>query len=179
MVLTMTIKMPRTSRAMALRPVNSLKHVVDIQGGLIAGTQSVTAIIDTVDNPVQTNSNDVATASVVKSLFLNVQVAATGTAALANVYLMLYKNPGNNIGAANVPNANVVGTSDFRKMVFHQEMIMTEKNTTAIPRTLFKGVLRIPKHMQRMGVDDLVAVALFSPGVNFDFCFQVIYKEFR
>ncbi len=171
-------KMPR-SRALGLRPINSLKHVVDLQGGLTIGTQTVAALIDTKDNPVQADSSAVATASVVKSIFLNVQVAATSTAALANVYMMVYKNPGNNIAVGNVPDANVVGTSDFRKQVFHQEMIMTEKNTTAIPRTLFKGVLRIPKHMQRMGLDDIVAIALISPGVTYDFCFQCIYKEFR
>ncbi len=173
------LKMPRTSRAMALRPVNSLKHVIDIQGGLIAGTQVLTNLIDVTDNPVITAADDNATASVVKSFFLNVQVAATGTAALANVYMMIYKNPGNAIGGGNIPDANVVGASDFRKQIFHQEMIMTEKNTTAIPRTLFKGVLRIPKHFQRNGADDTIVLALFSPGVNFDFCFQCIYKEFR
>ncbi len=171
--------MPRSSRAMALRPVNSLKHVVDIQGALVGGTQILTNLIDVTDNPSQTNADDVATASVVKSFFLNVQVAATSTAALANVYMMVYKNPGNNIAGSQVPDANVVGSSDFRKQVFHQEMIMTEKNTTAIPRTLFKGVLRIPKHFQRNGLEDTVVIALFSPGVNFEFCFQCIYKEFR
>ncbi len=171
--------MPRINRAMALRPVNSLKHVIDIQGGLVGGTQQLINLIDVTDNPVQGNPDDVATASVVKSFFLNVQVAASSTAALANVYMMIYKNPGNNIGGGSIPNANAVGSSDFRKQIFHQEMIMTEKNTTAIPRTLFKGVLRIPKHFQRNGLEDTIVIALFSPGVNFDFCFQCIYKEFR
>ncbi len=171
--------MPRFNRAIALRPVNSIKHIVDSQGGLVAGTQTLVSIINTEDNPVQGDTDGVATANVVKSFFLNVQVAATGAAALANVYMFVYKNPGNNVGLTNIPEGNVVGGSDFRRMIFHQEMIMTEKNTTAIPRTLFKGVLRIPKHMQRMGLDDVVNVALFSPGVNFDYCFQCIYKEFR
>ncbi len=167
-------------KGLGLRPVNAIKHVVDIQGGLVAGTQQEQPLIDTIDNPLITVANNVATASVVKSIFLNVQVAATGTAALANVYMYVFKNPSNaiNFGAA-FPDANVVGTSDVRKLIFHQEMTMTEKNTTAIARTLFKGVLKIPRHMQRMGADDRVGIALFTPGVNFDFCVQCIYKEFR
>ncbi len=168
------------SRGLGLRPVNSIKHVVDTQGGLIAGTQVENALIDTVDNPVLTTSTDVASGAVVKSFFLNVQVAAIGTAALSNVYMYVFKNPSNSINFAAVfPNGNVVGASDVRKLIFHQEMIMTEKNTTAIPRTLFKGVLKIPRHMQRMGLDDRVGIALFTPGVDYEFCFQCIYKEFR
>ncbi len=160
----------------ALRPINSVKHVVDNQGGLVAGTQAFIEIIEGVNAYDLADNNGVPTGSKVNSIFLNVQVAATGTAALANVYMMVYKNPGSNIGA--IPDANVIGVSDFKKQVFHQEMIMTEKNTTAIPRTLFKGVLKLPRHMQRIGADDSVQVALLAPGVNFDYCIQCIYKHY-
>ncbi len=169
------IPMARYSNRM--RPIHSLKHVVDVQGGLVAGTQSLNFIADAVDNPVSTVSPaQVETGSTVNSIFLNIQVAATGTAALANVYMAIWKNPGNNL---TMPQANAIGISDNRRHVFHQEMIMTEKNTTAIPRTLFKGVLSVPKGMRRMGVDDAIVVALLAPGVNFDFCIQSIYKELQ
>ncbi len=133
----------------------------------------------TVDAPVLANVAEVGTASTINSIFLNVQVAASGSGALANVYMYVWKNPGSNIAAAQVPNGNVVGTSDLKKLVFHQEMIMTEKNTTAISRTLFKGVLKLPRHMRRMGYNDELRIELFSPGVTFDFCIQCIYKEYR
>ncbi len=158
------------------RPINSIKHVIDLQGGLVAGTQVLSEVIEGVNAYTLASPNDVPTGASVNAIFLNVQVAATGTAALANVYMMVFKNPGSNIGA--IPNANVIGVSDFKKQIFHQEMIMTEKNTTAIPRTLFKGVLKIPKHMRRIGADDTITVALFAPGVNFDFCLQCIYKHY-
>ncbi len=167
------------NRALRLRPVNSVKHVVDIQGGLVAGTQTAATLIESVDNPVVSNSTDVATASNVRAIFLNVQVAATGTAALANVYFYVAKNPSNQIATASFPNGNVVGVSDLKKLIIHQEMLMTEKNTTAIARTMFRGVVMIPRHMQRMGQDDELQIFLFAPGVNFDFCVQCIYKEFR
>ncbi len=166
-------------RGSGLRPVHSIKHVIDIQGGLVAGTQAVNDVISTVDAPVIANVTECETGSRVNALFLNIQVAASGTAALANVYMMIYKNPGNNIAVGQVPSANAVGSSDFKKQVFHQEMIMTEKNTTAISRTLFKGVIMIPKLYRRMAPNDKIIIALFAPGVTFDFCFQAIYKEFR
>ncbi len=163
-----------------LRPVNSLKHVIDVQGGLVAGTKQEVVLADTVDNALNTNADNVQTSSVIKSIFLNIQVAASGSGALANVYMYVYKTPSNALNfVAALPDGNTVGTSDVRKLIFHQEMIMTEKNTTAIARTLFKGVLKIPRHMQRMGIDDRLSIAMFSPGVTFDFCIQCIYKELR
>ncbi len=162
----------------ALRPINSRKHVIDNQGGLIAGTGVFISLANAVDSPALANPEQVRTGARVNSFFLNLQVAATGTAALANVYMYVYKNPGNTIASSTFPNGNAVGASDLKKLIFHQEMIMTEKNTTAIPRTLFKGVLSIPKHMRRFGYDDDLIIALYSPGVTYDYCFQCIYKDY-
>ncbi len=164
-------------RRNSLRPVNSRKHVIDEQGALAGGTQVFGDIADAVDSPALATAIQVQSGCTINSIFLNLQVAATATNALANVYMMIYKNPGSNIGA--IPNANVIGTSDFKKMVFHQEMIMIEKNSTGIPRTLFKGVLLLPRHMRRFGSDDKMSLGIFSPGINMEYCFQCIYKEFR
>ncbi len=160
----------------SLHPVNSLKHIVDIQGGLIADTQVVEDVIKVVENPVTTVAKDVENGCTVSAIFLNVQVSGTGTGALSNVYMYVMKNPGNNIVN---PQANLVGVSDERRFIIHQEMIMTEKNTTAIPRTLFKGVIKIPRGYKRFGVKDRLQVALFSPGVTYEYCLQCIYKEIR
>ncbi len=162
-----------------LRPINTMKHVVDAQRGVGLGVRDIVLLIDGTPNPVLANVEDCEPGSHVKSFFLNVQVAASSTAALANIYFIAYKNPGNNVTVAGIPDANAVGSSDFKRNVFHQEMIMTEKNTTAIARTMFRGVIRIPRHMQRIGQDDTINLQFFSPGVNFDVCTQCIYKEIR
>ncbi len=161
----------------SLHPINTLKHIVDRQGGLVATTQVEEILVSAVDNPTfVTNPQEISNTSNVTHVFLNVQVAATGTAALANVYMFVAKNPA---GDLVFPDANAVGKSDLRKHVLHQEMIMTEKNTTAIPRTLFKGVIKIPRGKQRFGLGDKLIVALLAPGVNFDYCVQCIYKEIK
>ncbi len=160
----------------SLRPINSVKHVIDRQGGLIAGTQVLETMMDGKDQYLLSDDDGIPTGSKVNGLFLNIQVAATATSGLPNVYMMIYKNPGNNI--ATIPDANVIGVSDFKKQVFHQDMTMTEKNTTAIPRSLFKGVLKIPRHMQRMAAGDKVVIALLAPGTSYDYCIQAIYKHY-
>ncbi len=161
----------------SLIKINTLKHVVDLQGGLGVNVQQEEILVDAEDNPVfATNPQQINTSSSVNAIFLNVQVAATSTAALANVYMYVAKNPGN---AITMPQANVVGKSNDRKHVLHQEMIMTEKNTTAIPRTLFKGVIRIPRGKQRFGIEDRLSIFLLSPGTTYDYCIQCIYKEIK
>ncbi len=60
-------------------------------------TQNVVDIIKAVDAPVIANRTEVETASTVHGIFLNVQAAATSTAAIANVYMAVVKNPGGNL----------------------------------------------------------------------------------
>ncbi len=170
--------MPRFRSRNNLRPINSRKHVVDIQGGTVAGTKVGNDLALAVESTTLANVTEVEIGSTVKSIFLNVQVSAIGTAALANIYMYVMKNPSSAIAFATFPNGNAVGASNVKKLIFHQEMTMTEKNTTAIPRTLFKGVLKIPRHMQRMGPADEIRIVMFSPGVDFEFCIQCIYKDY-
>ncbi len=169
-------QMPRSRRGLGLRPVNSIKHVVDIQGGLVAGTKANQGLIEAKDAPVLANVAEVVTGATVSSIYLKVEVYATSTAALANFYMYVIKIPGNNLATVN---GNVVGSSDIKKFVIHQEMVMLEKNTTGNPRTAFAGVIRIPRGYKRFGTDDTLVCVVFAPGVSVDFCIQCIYKEFR
>ncbi len=172
MVQTMSFR----KRALSLRPVHRIKHMVENQQALAIDTQTSVDIIKAVDAPIIANRPEVETASTVHGIFLNVQVAATSTASIANVYMAVVKNPGGNLAFSKI---NVLGSDDNKKYVIHQEMIMTEKNTTAIPRTLFKGVIAIPRGYKRFGINDTLQLLMFSPGVTYEVCFEAIYKEFR
>ncbi len=159
-----------------LRPVNRIKHVVDQQGALVIGASTDVILIDTVDAPTLANVAQVETGSTVNGIFLIVEVNGTSSGALANVYMMVYKNPGSNLTFGN---PNIVGSDDNKKYVIHQEMLMLQQVTNSNPRTLFKGVIAIPRHYRRNGPDDTMRVRLFSPGVTVNFCVQCHYKEFR
>ncbi len=165
------------SRALSLRPVNRIKHVTDFQFATAAAASQIVTLIAANDSPVLANTNEVETGSVVKSIFLSVEVVNTGTAGvLANAYFMIYKNPGGNL---TFPAPNVIGASDNKKYVFHQEMVMLQMVDNSNPRTLFKGVIRIPRHLQRMAPNDLIRIEVFSPGIEITGCVQSHYKELR
>ncbi len=167
---------------MGLRPVKSLKHIVETNGTVTAALVSVTDIITTISNPVDTVSNQCQVASTVNAIYLRVEViGAVAAGGVDNIYMMVYKNPGNLIPA---PNIDAIGTTEKRKFAIHQEMIMlSAQSEGGFPRTLFKGVIQIPKGYKRNGVDDRLQVMLQHRSGEATqttrFCIECIYKEFR
>ncbi len=159
-----------------MRPVNRIKHVFDVQGAMVAGTQVNQRIMRSIDTPILANTDDVETGSTVNGIYLAIEVVGTSSAALTNVYMILFKNPGGNLTP---PAANVVGADDNKRYVIHQEMVMVQEQTGSNPRTLFKGVIGIPRGYRRNGPNDLWQVGLLSPGISVNFCIQAHYKEFR
>ncbi len=167
---------PRFRSRNNLRPIARIKHVIDTQGGSLLGVVLNIVLINTKDLPVIANTSDVLTGSTVNGIYLKVEVSASSAGALANAYMMVYKNPGNDL---TFPNPNIVGTSDKKKFVIHQEMVMLEQTTGGNPRTLFNGVIAIPRGYRRNGPNDRLELDVFSPGVDMNVCVQCHYKEFR
>ncbi len=149
---------------------------MDIQGGAVSGTASDQNLVITSDAPILNNTEEVQTGSTVNAIYLKVEANATSSAALSNFYIIVFKNPGNNL---TIPAANAVGSKDEKKYVIHQEMIMFQQVTNSNPRTVFNGVIVIPRLYRRCGPKDRIQLRLFSPGVSTNFCIQCHYKEFR
>ncbi len=170
--------MARYRSRMNLRPIHRIKHVVDGSAVVAAATPNTTVIVNTVDAPVLAQEEQVETGSRVNGIYLKCEVASneTDAGAIPNVYLMITKNPGN---AITFPNSNAIGSSDDKRWVIHQEMIMFNNVAGGNPRVLFNGVIVIPKGYRRMAPNDQLKMTLFSPQVNFVFCMQAHYKEFR
>lgn len=162
-----------------MRPINSIKHIVDKQGGTVIATKADNILVVARDQPNTLVAEDVQVGGRVNSMFLNVTAVAQSDEALSNIYFIIYKNPGDNIVAGSIPDANKSGTSDFRKQIFHTEMAMMSDAGDSIPITLFKGVLKIPQRYQRMGINDQIVLQIFTPGTSCNFCIQCIYKEYR
>jgi len=168
--------MPRRFSRNSLRPINRIKHVFDEQGGIVLNVQKQINLATAVDDPVLTDQDEVQTGATINGIYLHVEVYATTAGALSNAYMALTKNPANDIV---FPNINTVGTSDVKRFVIHQEMVMLEKSVGGNPRTLFNGVIVIPRGYRRFAPKDTLKLLLFTPGVNIDYCVQAHYKEFR
>ncbi len=176
--------MPRHySRQMGLRPIVTIKHVIDTNGVVTAALQSVTDLVETKDTP-SSFTNECETGSRCRAFYLRVEVVgSTGAGGINNIYMYIIKNPGNRLI---LPTANAIGASDVKKYVIHQEMLMLApfvSGGTQFPRTLFKGVILVPKGYQRNGTEDRIQVVLQhrlgEATQATDFCIESIYKEIR
>ncbi len=163
-------------RGNSIRPVHRIKHVVDQQLGLSLGVQQIFDLANTIDAPVLAQTNQCETGCTINGIYLNVEAYARTSGALSNIYMAVVKNPGNNL---TFPNANVVGSDDNKRFVIHQEMKMLERNVNGNPRTIFNGVIVIPRGYRRQAINDTIKVLFLTPGVDADVCFQCHYKEFR
>ncbi len=172
--------MPRYRSRMAMRPINRIKHVVDNSATVAAAAVLVVSLADATDTPSLAATNSVETGSKVNGIYLRVEVAsneAIDLGAIPNVYMFIAKNPGNNIV---MPAPNAVGASDNKRFVIHQEMTMIEnKGQGSNARTIFNGVVVIPKGMRRFGPDDLLQLNILCPALDTAVCVQCHYKEFR
>ncbi len=163
-----------------MRPIQRIKHVVDGSATVGAGVQLLQTLASASDAPTLALTASCQTGSTVNGIYLHIEVAsneAIDLGAIPNVYLIVLKNPGANITA---PQANGVGSDDNKRFVIHQEMLMIEnKGQGSNARTLFNGVVVIPKGYRRMGPGDLIQLAIKCPSLDVAFCFQAHYKEFR
>ncbi len=165
---------------MALRPINRIKHVVDSSATIGAGTTFAFAIANATDTPTLAVTNSVETGAKINGFYIRLEAAsneAIDLGAIPNFYMYVWKNPGGNLTRLN---PNTVGANDNKRFVIHQEMTMLEnKGQGSNARTIFNGVVVVPKGVTRCGPNDVWEVVILCPALNTAVCVQVHYKEFR
>ncbi len=166
--------------SMAIRPVQRIKHVVDLTGTVAAATNLNQTVVIATDTPTLAGTTGVITGSKINGIYLRLEVAsneAIDLGAIPNVYMAIWKNPGGNLV---ISDPSTIGDDDNKRFVIHQEMTMIEnKGQGSNPRTVFNGVVVIPKGYRRFGPNDTLVVSIRSPALDIATCLQCHYKEFR
>ncbi len=166
----------RRRGSMAIRPVNSLKHIVDTEGALsgaaTSATPIATAVITQVDpfNPV-----NVRVGATINGFFLSVFViGATGAPLTGAIDWFLWKAH----AGQSAPTPSTTGTSEVRNQIIHEEKGLAGSGD-GTPMA-FKGVVVVPKGMRRMREGDRWELRLRSSDATNDatFCVKSIYKSF-
>ncbi len=173
--------MPRYRSSMALRPINRIKHVIDAEGNVTGTTNSVIDLIAASDDPSRTSPTECETGSKVNGIYLKVEALHASGAGTPNLYMAVFKSPANQLGLTTL-DISQLGISDIKKYSIHQEMIMGSGDAgNGLPRVVFNGVIKIPKGYVRNGPTDRLKLVLRvgTAAVNFNFCMQCHYKEFR
>ncbi len=170
----------------SIRPVQSIKHVVDTATTAVpAGLVSTVPIIISNDDPSNDLVTQVQTGSTVNSFYLRIEMLHnSGTwVTVPRLYMSIQKNPGNNLNTVYPAN---VGPSDNKKWIIHQEMMMTTgiaADDNSFPRTMFQGVIKIPRGYKRNGTADRMninfSLDVMETTATVTVCVQCIYREYR
>ncbi len=170
-----------------LRPINSVKHIVETSGILAASTNTV------LDELISGNSvyalattNGVPAGAKVNAFYFSFFAIAEGGEVAAEVPLVdwyVIKNPGDTFASTfdsiNLPTPGATGAHVNKNKIIHTEKGLAgggDASTAGVPM-IFKGVIKLPRGMQRIAVGDRFQICARA-NFNTKFCLQAIYKHY-
>ncbi len=170
--------MPFSRRALALRPVISLKH--EVTGTFLGQNASTTQVVDLIhalESPVAPDEVDIA--SIVKSIYIEFNLNGVDNSGAAAVFhWMIVKNPGSLISFD-----PILYNQDNKKFILKRGMEMLPEiplGSGGTVQTKRMFVLKLPPRLRRFDDNDKLSLTYKSTtasGVNF--CIIGIYKEFK
>ncbi len=166
--------MPRHyRRGNSLRPINSVKNIFDsVTLGVAAGVVTNVFPIATV-NDYTGAAGTVPIGSKVSSIYIFVQIIAASAVGVMDFFFA--KNPG---AGLTFPVPGATSGDPNRRWILHEEKgIPGQASAGAAPLT-FRGVIKLPRGMQRMAESDNFTISLRG-SVVYDACVKVIYKFYQ
>ncbi len=160
---------------MGLRPINSVKNVLDSSGGIVATTVLSVPIATAVD-AYAGGAVEVPIGAKVFSFYLSVFIesdAAEGVSNLVDWHIAVVPS-----GLAGLPNPGSTGGNALRKFIIHEEKGLAGFNDHKGLPMIFKGVIKLPRGYQRMSDGMQILFRAFSPTAGL-FCIKAIYKFYK
>lgn len=159
-------------RSLRLRPINSVKNIVDSTNlGVAAGTTTFVTLAQAV-NTYAGGVSEVPIGAKLASVYLFVQVACDSTN--ANVDWLVAKFP----TGVTIPTPGASGGSTARKYILHEEKGIPGTFSAGSTPLTFKGVIRIPRGRQRFAEGDFLQLAIRGAQV-YSACVKCIYKFYQ
>jgi len=156
-------------RALSLRPVRSVKEIVDgVFLNVAAGVTTDFAVVQSVND----YTGGIGTCPIgahVKSIYIEASYNGP-TGGQARMDWFIGKSPGNNL---TLPIPGATGGDDNRKWIFHESKGMMPSEEGGIAKK--SGWIRVPPKMQRMGEDDRILIRIGASSV-YSWCGKTIYK---
>ncbi len=165
-----------SSRALALRPVDSTKNITHNEATTAATIVEI-VLVNAIDAPTNAVVNSIQRSATVKAIWISLDLcglAATGVLQTTRVYLM--KNPGNNLTP---PLPGTEGSSNEKKFIFKQWSAMTMRIQDGPTPYHWEGWVKIPKRYQRFGIDDRLVLEFATSAGGGHLAIESIYKWFR
>ncbi len=168
--------MARFNRGMALRPINSVKNIVDGTFLTVAAATTTTMIlaigVDNYTGGVTQVPIGAKLASVY--IFVSVQQQAVNS----NIDFFIAKAGFSTVAVLKGVVPGATGGDKNRKYILHEEKGLPGPMNNGSPPHIFRGVIRIPKGRQRMGEGDELFINIRGAAA-YDACVKCIYKFYQ
>ncbi len=164
----------RRGSGLRLRPINSVKEIVDSTLlGIVAGVKT-TVVLGTALNDYIGGVGTFPVGSKVSSVYIFAQFIQDGTG-VSNVDWYFFKLP----GAIPTATPGATGGDVFRKFILHEEKGIPGNNSDGAAPLSFRGVIKIPRGRQRMAEGDVFGLIGISAVTAGSWCIKAIYKAYR
>lgn len=162
----------RRRRSLALRPVNSVKNIVDSTNLGVTGATNTVVDIAVAVNAYTGAVTDVPIGAKVNGIYLFFQIACDSTNANVDAYVAKYPS------GTTPPAPGATGGNVFRRFVLHEEKGLPGAYANGNNPLTFRGVIKIPKGRNRFAEGDKVSVVLRG-AQQYSFCLKAIYKFYQ
>ncbi len=156
--------------------IQSVKHYAQHSlAAVAAGAIAKKDLIKGQENADVTSAVDVVQGSIVKAIYIELWVhsddAASGTV------IFTVEKRGGGQPAMTTTQIAALHTYPNKKHVLYTTMGLIPNNVT-YPWSVFKGWIKIPKGLQRFGLDDVLNWNLFAQSNGLSFCGFATYKAY-
>ncbi len=159
----------------ALRPIHSIKNIVQNVTIIAAAATELSVVLQTVDTAALATTTEVERGARVNTVYIEAWLYGNAVAGVNSpISWFLAKNPGNNL---TLPTPATAGTNDNKRWIFAQGKGLVGASANGQPGYLIRGWFRIPPRMRRMGSDDRIILSVQNQTANdVNFCKLFIYK---
>ncbi len=142
---------------------------------VVAGTPLIKSIATGVAVSDKNTVSEVEEGSTIKAVYIESWLRAGSTTGSSGQYI-IFKSEGDT-AAPTATEMAALGDWENKKNIFYTTMgLYNDQDADAI--MAFKGWLKIPKGKQRMGLNDKLRIAIFSPTIDLHHCGFTTYKEY-
>jgi len=161
-----------------LRPINSVKNIVQEISAVAAAAQATTVIAQAVDAPTLAATTEVEKACRINQIYIEVWIyGAAADNVNSPITWMLFQNPSN---AFTTPAPSTVGASDLKRYVIAMGKGLVGNQAVGNPPYLIRGWFAVPKVRRRMGQDDTINFVLINNTAGvINTCKLFIYKWYK
>lgn len=165
-------------RSLSLRPIHSIKNIVNDLLIVGANTTNLQTVANAVNSATLGNQREVTRGSTINQVYIEMWLYGNAVAGVnSRIAWGLFKN---DAGVMVPPNPSSAGTAALKKQYFAMGTGLVGSQANGQPGYLIRGWFKIPKGYRKMRSDDIISMVVRNDTANdVNLCSVFIYKWYE